>query len=237
MTIMVVGAEGLPSKDGLFGGASDPYCCLHHHGEERKTSTKSGMANPEWRETFEYHLSANDEIFAQVRDSDLLMDDDIGSVTIPASEFFKIAQENLFLEARLTNRKSGKRTGMLILGATFRDRRGGYQSSQPTSYTTQTSTVGRPSGYTTAEYASTLSSGSRTAVSYGSSSVQQPSYSGTATRSYAYNEPTTYSTDRDAARRRLDAADGVADGRYQGVAIAGREMAARRDDGVYGRRM
>jgi Ca2+-dependent lipid-binding protein len=89
-------------------GKVDPYVILFLEGIERRTKTIKSSYNPEWNETLSWSLLEVDkgcrsDFVIQINDWDATnKDDEVGSVTIPASRMSEIVRARLGWEGEET---------------------------------------------------------------------------------------------------------------------------------------
>jgi len=96
--ITAVCAEGIKDKD-IFS-KSDPYLKIHFGGKTVKTKTINNDRTPQWNETFSYKIRSGHakDMQLTLMDSDVGLDDKIGTATVSVAELPTFSGEEKYLK-------------------------------------------------------------------------------------------------------------------------------------------
>ncbi|KAG9135683.1 hypothetical protein Leryth_002411 [Lithospermum erythrorhizon] len=79
LIVEVIDARNLAPKDGH--GTSSPYVILDFYGQRKKTRTMIRDLNPVWKETLEFNVGKNSEVFGDMLELNVYHDKNIGPTT------------------------------------------------------------------------------------------------------------------------------------------------------------
>jgi len=98
-------AEGLKDKDTF--SKSDPYLKIEFGGKHVRTRSIKNDRSPNWNETFHFQLNASNvsDIHIKVMDSDIGLDDAIGTATISRSDLPTRPGEEKFLQVPVSRKE------------------------------------------------------------------------------------------------------------------------------------